>query len=185
MTTTKQAIAIFHPLHLHPSNVDEIFDSIETDYPIMITNHGGFQIDAVRKMFSLENKWDEIFFLHETMIVKDNSVWEEIFEIHKGKTVTFHPDFQMFITKYIRKYVEQIPFPTVNSRADDIEHGEGTWNFAYKEADPNYVLLDPLLDPNPSLAESHEWKYGRDNIVLENKYFKKWKSVWNINMLKE
>jgi hypothetical protein len=177
-----KAITIFFPKGRDKRFLNDLLDTIDTKYPLIITNHDGFQLDALRKTFE-RTPFDEIFFLNDTMVVKDNFVWNMIFDGTEGKTVSFHPEFQMYLNKYRRDIVEQVPFPEINSRYDDIEKGEGFWNWAYRDLDPDFIMFDPLLDPNPDIAENHEFKYDRDNIVLENKYFKKWKSVWNINML--
>jgi hypothetical protein len=183
--TTTKAIAIFHPRGGNPVWLPEILDSIRTTYPIMITNHEGYQIDGLRKAFE-QSPFEEIFFIQESMVVKDNSVWDLIFKGTEGYSVTFNNDFQMFLAKYQRRIVNKIPFPTVTSRRQDIQEGEGYWNFLYRDYCPqNTILLDPMIDPNPDIWEHHEWKHDRDNIVVENSYFKKWKSVWHIDMVKE
>jgi len=40
-----------------------------------------------------------------------------------------------------------------------------------------------MEDVNPDIESNFEFKFGRRNMIIENKYFKKWKSAWNINML--
>jgi len=176
-----QAIAIFHPRGISLW-LNDLLNSIDTDYPLLITNHKSYQIDALKQTFD-KTDYDEIFFLNETMIVKDNSVWDIVFKDYYGVTVTFNNRFEMFLAKYLREHIYKTVFPEVSSRREDIIYGEDHWNLKYMASDPNYVIIDEMIDPNPDIDSNHEYKYGRDNLVLENRYFKKWKHNWNIAML--
>lgn len=150
-------------------------------YPILITNHDGWQIDGVRETFQ-KTDYDEIFFLNETMVVKDNSIWNIVFQKHKYMSVSLAEKFQMFCAKYLREYVEQTVFPIVDNRYDDITLGEDVWNHQYMSLAP-YVLIEPITDVNPDFEENFEWKFGRKNMIVQNSYIKKWKSAWNISMV--
>lgn len=176
-----QAIAIFH--HRGDNNIwmNDLLDSLQTIYPIIITNHDGWQIDAVRETFERTN-FSEIFFLNETMIIKDNSIWDIIFKRYEGHSVASSVHYQMFLGKYLRRIVEQTVFPTVDNRKDDIIFGEDLWNKQYMSLDTNIIFYHPLSDPNPS--GNKQFKHGRENLVLENEYFRKWKHQWHLDMVK-
>lgn len=178
----KQAIVISHPKNSSLDWITQLLISIRTSYPIMITNHEGWQIDGIRLAWEATD-YDEIFFLNDTMVVKDNSIWDIAFKHFAGKSVTCAEKFQMYLAKYRREIVEQIPFPRVTNRRDDVIHGEDIWNHKYMEKDPDYISLDPMTDVNPDIESNFEFKYGRKNMVIENRYFKKWKSQWNISMI--
>lgn len=178
----RQAIAISHPIKGDTRWLGELLPTLDTKYPIILTNHWGWQIDGVKETFE-KTDYDEIFFLNETMIVKDNKVWRIIFEEFKGQSVTCADKFQMYLAKYLRSYVNRTDFPEVKSRWEDIVYGEDQWNHQYMTIDPYHVRLDPMEDVNPDIESNFEFKFGRRNMIIENKYFKKWKSAWNINML--
>lgn len=177
-----QAIAISHPIKGDTKWLGELLPTLDTRWPIIITNHWGWQIDGIRKTFE-DTDFDEIFFLNETMMVKDNSVWKIIFDAFTGQSVTCADKFQMYLAKYLRKYVEKTNFPKVSTRWEDVTRGEDEWNHQYMELDPDYIKLDPMEDVNPDFEHNFEYKFGRKNMVIENKYFKKWKSAWNISMI--
>jgi len=147
-----------------------------------LTNHDGWQIDGFRKIWE-QTDYDEIFFLNETMIVKDNSIWEIIFGKLIGQSVALADKFQMFLAKYERKYVEKTEFPTVSNRYEDVTLGEDVWNHSYMDVCPDWIYLDPMEDVNPEFPENFEHKFGRKNMIIENQYIKKWKSAWNISMI--
>jgi len=179
---SRQAIAISHPIQGDTRWLGELLPTLDTYFPIILTNHWGWQIDGIRDTFR-NTDYDEIFFLNETMIVKDNKVWSIIFQEFLGHSVTCADKFQMYLAKYLRKHVENTAFPEVTSRWEDIVFGEDEWNHQYMAADPHYIRLDPMQDVNPDIESNFEFKFGRRNMIIENKYFKKWKSAWNINML--
>ena len=178
----KQAIAISHPIKGDTKWLGELLPTLDTRYPIIITNHWGWQIDGFRKVWE-DTDYDEIFFLNETMIVKNNSIWKILFYDHMDETVAMADKFQMYLAKYQRIYVEEVPFPKVSTRREDVIRGEDEWNHAYMETCPDWIYLDPMADVNPDLPENFEYKFGRQNMVIENKYFKKWKHQWNISMI--
>ena len=176
-----KAIAIFRPIGYPPSPfLHGLLESIETEYPILITNHSGYQIDALKQTFERTN-YEEIFFLNESMIVKDNSAFSLAFEEYSGKTVHFGVKMQMFLGKYIRSVVEKTIFPEPKDRLEDIVLGEDLWHRQYERIDPRSIIyIEPMCDTNSS---GFEEKFGRMNLVLENRYFKKWKHHWNISMV--
>ena len=178
----KQAIAVQHPIKGRSDWLGELLPTLDTIYPIILTNHWGWQIDSVRKTFE-KTDYDEIFFLNETMIVKNNSVWDIIFKENQGKTVAFAEKLQMYLAKYLRKYVDQTTFPKVNTRREDVIRGEDEWNHQYMTLDSNIVWIQPITDVNPQFPENFEHKFGRKNMIVQNDYFKKWKSAWNISMI--
>src|SRR5262245_45918726 len=181
----KQAIYIFCPEGRDTRWLNDLLETFQPNgYPWAVTSHIGWQIEALENAFK-HSSWDEIFFLNDTMIVKDNSIWDIVFQEYKGQSVMIGHRFQMFLAKYLRKYVEQTTFPrNITSRREDVIFGEDHWNVQYMNLDPNYVTIEEMSDPNPDLAESHDFRYDRDNVVLENKYFKKWKHHWNIKQIK-
>lgn len=178
----KQAIAIQHPIKGDVNWLGELLPTVDTNYPILITNHWGWQIDSVRKIF-FQTDYDEIFFLNETMIVKNNSIWKIVFEDLKGYSVALAEKYQMYLGKYLRKYVEQTNFPKVTTRREDVIRGEDEWNHEYMSLDSNIVWIQPITDVNPDIESNFEYKFGRKNMVVENDYIKKWKSQWNISMI--
>lgn len=169
-----QAIAIIHKKG-RSLWLNDLLDSISTDYPIIITNHDGWMIDGVKKAFETTN-FDEIFFLNESMIIKDNAIWDIVFKQFKGKSVAIGDKYLMCLGKYLRKYVEQTEFPVVNSKEEDVKLGEFGWNNQYMDLDSTYSQIYSMTDT----FEKYEYKYRRSNMILENEYFKKWKGTWNI-----
>lgn len=170
----KQAILILH----HNGSrgwLEDCLDSIVTDYPIVISNHSGWCMTGIQKVFETTD-YDELCILNETMICKDNSVWDIIFKENEGKSVMLGQGYLMFFGKYLRKHI--LPFPEVKTKRDDVLLGEDEWSKGYGRLPIEHVQLQPLYDTNV-----FEEKNGRNNMVLENDFFKKYKGSWSLDMV--
>jgi len=175
MDKPKQAILILH----HKGSkgwLEPLLDSIDTNYPIIVSNHTGYCMNGIEKFYK-ENNYDEVCILNESMIVKDNDIWRLIFEEHSGKSVMLGVDYSMFIGKYLTEYI--LPFPDVKTKRDDVLLGEDQWCRGYSRLPIEHIQIDPLHDTYQVFEE----KNGRNNMILENTYFKKWKGHWNLEMV--
>lgn len=133
-------------------------------------------MQGVRKMFEATN-YDELLFLNESMVVKDNAIWDICFQKHKNKSVMLGERYLMFFGKFRRVMVNKLTFPDVRSKYDDVILGEGQWCRQYMELN-DHVEIQPLAD-----GDRFEMKHGRKNMVLENQYFIKYKATYNMETL--
>lgn len=177
----KQAIVVIH--HRDNSGVwlNDLLKTIKTDYPVLISNHEGFVMEGVRKMWETTT-YEELFFMNESMIVKDNSVWDIVFHDHGGKSVCMSERYLMFFGKFRREMVNRLQFPEVHSKYEDVILGEGKWCREYYELD-DHVEIQPLADGDTTNPDNFEEKHGRRNLILENDYFKKWKASFDMQTL--
>jgi hypothetical protein len=171
----KQAIVI---LHARGENkwLQPLLDSIQTHYPIIVTNHDPeiWCMGAIKQVFENTN-FDEILILNESMIVKNNLIWELCFSDNKGKPCMLAENYLMFLGKFNRNIP---PIPTVKNKREDVLLGEGSWCIEYKDLNPDYVAIQPLKDTQV-FTEIH----GQKRMVLENDYFIKYKGTWDITMI--
>lgn len=180
MAKSKQAIVI---IHARKSSVwlEGCLNSIQTDYPVLISNHEGWVMEGIKKMWETTN-YQEIFFMNESMICKDNDIWNIVFHDNGGKSVMMSERFLMFFGKYRREMINKLQFPTVHNKYEDVILGEGQWCRQYYELN-DHVEIQPLADGDTTNSNNFEDKYGRRNLVLENDYFKKWKASYNMETL--
>lgn len=175
MIQTRQAILILH----HKTSrgwLEDLLDSIDTTYPIIISNHQGWCMNGIQKFYE-NNDYDEVCILNESMIVKDNDLWRIIFEENKGKSVMLGVDYTMFTGKYLTEHI--LPFPDVKTKRDDVLLGEDQWCRGYSRQPIEHILLDPLHDT----FQEFEEKNGRNNMILENQWLKKFKGHWDLSMV--
>lgn len=173
----KQAILVLH----HKGSkgwLEDCLDSIDTTYPIVVSNHPGeiWCMGAIKKFFT-ETDYDEVCILNETMTCKDNSIWQIIFEEHKGKSVMLGIDYTMFFGKFLTEHI--LPFPEVHNKRDDVLLGEDQWCRGYGRLPIEHIQIDPLHDTYQVFEE----KNGRNNMILENQFFRKHKGSWSLDMV--
>lgn len=146
---------------------EDLMKSIKTDYPIYICWEGvgrpdkSFELGAIKKGAEL---FDEFIYLHDTVVIKDNSLFDRLFEI--DGTVALTDKFYHYFGKYVSKDLP--PIPEVNNKEDAI-YWEIRW-FTQP-----YKVFEPQL---PFHIEEFEEKYGRINMKLENPYLVKYKARW-------
>lgn len=175
----KQAILILH--HIGSKGwLEDCLDSIKTDYPIIVSNHPGelWCMGAIKRFYETTD-YDEVCILNDTMQVKDNSLWELIFETHRGKSVMLGIEYTMFLGKLLTEHI--LPFPDVKSKRDDVLLGEDVWCKGYARLPIEHIILDPLHDTYQVFEE----KNGRNNMILENQWLKKYKGSWSLDMIKD
>lgn len=170
-----QAIVIIHRRQ-DSIWLNDCLNSIKTDYPVLISNHEGWVMEGIKKMWQTTG-YKELVFLNESMIVKDNSIWELIFHEYGGQSVMLGERFLMFFGKFRREMVNQLEFPNVTSKYEDVILGEGGWCRQYMELN-DHVEIEPLVD-----GDRFEMKHGRRNMVLENDFFIKYKATYDMQTL--
>lgn len=178
MAKSEQAIVIIHHRNGDGKWLIPLLESIKTDYPILITNHEGeaWCMGAIQQTWEHTN-YKELLFMNESMVVKDNAIWDIVFKQHKGQSVMLGDRFLMFFGKFRRPIVSQLHFPVVHNKIDDVMLGEGQWCRQYYELQ-DHVAIQPLTD-----GDTFEEKHGRKNMILENNYFIKWKGSWDMETL--
>lgn len=94
--------------------------------------------------------------------------------------MALNPRFEMYLGKYDRRILDQMYIPTPFNKAEAVKF-EQEWNRAYIKNDPNFkVFHQPLHD-----VEVFEEKFGRNNMILENDFIKKYKGSWHLGMISE
>lgn len=177
---TNQAIVVIH--HRADSVwLQDCLNSIDTDYPVLLSQHNGWVMEGVKKMWQTTG-YNELFFMNESMVVKDNSIWDIVFHEYGGKSVMMSERYLMFFGKFRREMVNKLQFPEVHNKYEDVILGEGKWCRQYWELN-DHVEIEPLADGDINNPDNFEDKNGRHNLVLENRYFIKYKHVYNMETL--
>jgi len=140
----------------------------------------GFDPGAI--VWAMENlaKDDEFFVLHDSCIVKDNLLWKVVFDGYWQDSVALSKEpvmMGMFIGKYRMEICEQLEPPVASTKEDAVKLEE-SWNNAYCTVEQPILLERPLVK-----SDTFEHKHGRDNMVLENRWLKKYKGTWSPEQL--
>lgn len=198
----KQGIII--PTHVSRLRwLDQCLKSIQTTYPVYVVFQGeepdpevcqlirekGFLpchqelngYDPGGIVYAMHHtELDEFFILHDSCIVKDNKLFDKVFhKDHKSIALSLTPcPFGMFLGKYQRSVCEMMEIPVAHNKYHAVELEE-SWNREYSAKAQWELLFDDFHD-----QQVFEEKFGRTNMVLENKYLKKWKGSWHRDMVK-
>jgi len=128
---------------------------------------------------ALYTQYDEVIFLHDTMELLDPSLIDYCFAENAGKSIGFmggidfgmnSGKFKPAVLRQMRETVLRVPKDKQESADMELEFGA-----EYQRYEPEaFVMPDPLLD-----RPVFERRFGRVNMVLENRYLRKWKACWN------
>lgn len=135
--------------------------------------------------YAQTHDFDEMLILYDSVEIKDLSLFDLVFETYKGKSVSFSdkPYYMMEMGKVKREPYLKSAFPNLKTFKDvcDIECIFG--DIYAKNDGENPIVLFPELMEQERNNPKHEIKFGRDNIILENKYLKKYKAHWSMEQV--
>ena len=104
---------------------EDLSKSLKTKYPILFSWEGVDRPENSHEYAAVANGakiFDEFIFLHCTMLVKDNSIFDKLFEM-EGHVALTH-NFYHLMGKYVSKDMPHIP--VVNSKSESIQN-ELSW----------------------------------------------------------
>jgi len=147
--------------------LNDMLKSLDVEYPIYKCVEG---VDRPNQSFELgaiscaTKRFDEFIFLHDTTVIKDNSLFDKLFAIngHVALTDGFFHYFGKFVSK------DMPPIPEVKDKEDAI-YWETRW------FTKPYSVFSPHL---PQFSERREFRHGRENMVCENDYLIKYKATF-------
>lgn len=152
--------------------LEDCLKSLEgVKYPIDVCL-GGSTFDPMGFYRAKEKGYDEFILLHDTCVIKDTKLIDIMFE--KEGHVSLSPGFLMCLGKYVTKDLHELP-PQPMTKRQAIEF-EGQYCSALR----GECLFTELLD-----SDKFEEKNGRNNMVLENDYIRKYKGFWSIEQVVE
>lgn len=147
------------------------------EYPIIVVVNDDFELGKLSWVYHNTNV-EDIFLMHDTVEVKDPTVFRRIFESPISVSITNEPvPFGMFFGKYKRQILSRLCIPETKTKLEAVEQ-EILFNNKYAALCDHEVIC-PELRNQPKF----EFKFGRNNMVLENQYFKKYKGTWSRNQL--
>jgi hypothetical protein len=176
----EQAICIVHAKGSSPFWLNNLLESLTTDYPILVSNHRGWVMDGLRHFYE-NTDVEEMFFLNASCQIKDNDIWRIAFEEYRGRPLALADGFLMFMGKMLRSHLDQMELPHVSSKMEDVFIGETGFCRAYAFQWEAPVLEPALVDQFEHFIEMN----GRRNMVLENPWIIKYKGHWSPEMIRD
>lgn len=160
----------------HSSNremLDNLLRSIEgVKYPVIIFyNHAGWDGYELGALTHL-SKIDDVCLLQDSVEIKDIGLFDRLAAAPGG--VALCHNFQCYLGKYSKKVLDSISIPEVRSKTESVNQ-ESQFYYTYSAADPDYQTLEPVLHDNHGRKE---YRFGRENLILENDYLIKYKGYY-------
>jgi len=136
--------------------------------------------DVKAVLAGIETKYDEFLVFHDTIEIKDNSLFDIVFKEYEGRSVFLRKKSCMFLVKYTKKDLAKLTPQHIQNLYDvkgklDAVSAEGGFNNLYMQASDPIFLFQDFID-----GGVREHKFGRKNMILENKFIKKYKGSWDM-----
>lgn len=143
--------------------------------PVLVLSDFTFELGKINWIFN-NTKIDRFMFLQDSIIIKDEKIFELLYEDKGSIALTNDPCmYGMYMGIYERQVLEKIDIPIPKSKAESIQY-ELTWTETYCKAARNVRLA--FTDLTDSRAKRKEVIFGRENLVLENDFLIKYKGNW-------
>ncbi|MCH9739509.1 MAG: hypothetical protein K0U38_01520 [Epsilonproteobacteria bacterium] len=147
-------------------------------YPIIILSDYNYELGKIK--FMVEHiDFDEFLLLHDTCEIKDTSLFDIVFKLMSGKSVSLSTSPSpcgSYLGKYRREVLEKMTIPKISSKLETVDQEE-IFNRSYPD---EWHYLKPTLKNSNIFVN----KFGKDVMVLENKYLIKYKSTWTRSQIK-
>lgn len=141
--------------------------------------YDGYEIGAIEATLTATD-WEEFILLQDTIEIKNQKIFEILFENYQGRSVAYNPYFQMYLGKYRREVLERMTLPEVRTKADAVRQEE-IWTRAYMQMDQTDVFNPQFKDE--AFYENWEDMFGRVNLKMEDEYIIKRKGTWSASQL--
>jgi hypothetical protein len=169
----KRGIVITTHKSTEPFLIDLLISLHSCKYPIVIVYNTNNDNQYERRGLETgRDLFDEFIYLHDTVVIKDLSLFDKLFE-HDGM-ISIAPNFLMYLGKYESQKLREVQIPQVWDKKGAI-----TMEFWLRTVFPVSCFDPTFIDGNHTWEEKH----GRRRMVLENIYIKKFKSCWDVTMI--
>lgn len=150
------------------------------DYSIIVVVNDDFEMGKIKWVYDNTNL-DEFFLLHDTVEIKNPDIFDAAFEYQGSFGLSTQPvPMGSFLGKYRREVLAQMTITPTKTKLEAVL-AEIDFNKKYLQLEQNYTTCDePLHD-----TDVFETKFGRNNMILENTWIKKYKGCWDIEMAKK
>jgi hypothetical protein len=147
-------------------------------HPIIVLNQYEWEIGKIKWIYD-HTDLDEFIFLQDSVIIKDISWIDVVFNLTGHSVSLCEPPFTMYMGKFTREGLSKLEMPLIRTKKEAVFY-EANWCSEYARLNDYSVLWTDLVD-NPS----REFHHGRENMVLENPYIKKYKGTWDLSQIPE
>lgn len=138
-------------------------------YPIRVVD-GKSTFDPMGFYYGVEKKIREFVLIHDSVFIKDLKFLDTLFEIQGH--VAFMPGFLSCLGKYVTEDLPPLP-PQPMTKHQGVAFESGYCGH----------LQGHVMFPNLGDGNRFEEKNGRNNMIIENDLFIKFKGFWGPDMV--
>lgn len=123
---------------------------------------------------------ERFLFLHDSIEVKDHQFFQLIDRSVGSVAICSDPvPFGMFLGVYERSVLARVRLWQPHSQYESVK-AELLWTSLYTHTAEKVSVLFPEFADRNATRIVH--KFGRNNLLLENKYLRKFKGTWGVNV---
>ncbi len=141
---------------------------------IVCTDNNFFEAGGLQTLLKYTDI-DEFVYLHDSVEIKDTELFDKIFST--PNSVALSARLMMFMGKFKRDILNKMDIPMTKTPVESVLY-EDRFGREYCRLDKDIEWLDPVSD-----TKIFDSKFGKNVMILENKYLKKYKSKWNMSMV--
>lgn len=159
-------------------------------YPVLIVSNGGYYPESKDLTLPVDlavNEWngfelggiargaesfDEFIHLMDTCVVKDQGMFDAMFEYPHSVCLT--PGFFSYLGKFKSDVLRAVGVPRIETKNEAVLK-ERWWTEDYLKLDPGYKVFQPELPVESTVFVE---RHNRKNMVLENDFIIKYKANW-------
>lgn len=146
--------------------------------PCIVVYNDSFELGAINWVFA-NTKIQRFLYLQDSVQVKSEDFWELLSSTTGSVAIGDSPGpFGSYLGVYERSVLKKVGVPVPSGKTDAV-YLETVWARNYELAAGTYTYLFRGF----GTSESKEQYLGRQNMVSENRYLKKFKGTWDPSQL--
>jgi hypothetical protein len=158
--------------------VKDCLESIKA--PAIVVSGPGYELGKIKWIFD-NTGLDRFIFLQDSVIIKNTELLMSIFDTEGSSCIMCAPRcFGSYMGLYEKQTLDKIDIPSITTKRDAVKY-EIDWTQEYIKA------CGQIFHPVHLKHQVTEtlYRYGRENQVLVNILYEKWKGTWDTSMIKE
>ena len=156
-------------------NID-LLELNNVEYKLAINNAK----NSMYEIFGIQigmKEFDEFVLLQDSVELHNIDIIQEVF-LYSDKSVFLSSWGQNYFGKYLSRILNKMELPLIKSKADSVYY-EREFFKEYSNIEKPIIIHDGILEN----TNVFEYAYGRNNMIINNEYFKKYKWTWDIKQV--
>ena len=156
---------------------DWIYDIVKSiSVPYILVSTGNYELGKIKWVYD-NTDIDRFIFLQDSLVIRDNFMFEKIFEAEGSCCIMCDPTHMgSYLGLWERKTLEQTGIPIPNTKKESMVY---EWEWTKEYVKKCEILSHPLEIEHQMLHTV--MKNKRENLLYVNNFYEKWKGDWGQN----